>query len=282
VIIKGGGDMRSFKEYMESMEADMTGSNIVMICNKLRENGSNPSDTGYLVVADILEGLGNDLKADTMRMALSSVYAEKAAKIIAESGSKGFVSLDGVLIRSSRSIRQRPYTELTMEVDKVKAVKDIVERSYSINDGVELTAMFNFSDSVVDGAREKHMGVQQYMIGKRLNSSTFDFMHPPWGRMMRMMDADGHILRTALYHNGEDVRAEEDYRTIREAFRDNCGTDAIIVDRYERSNSYRVESDIESYAYLRFTHENISKGGDNVQRFIPHVWDLNTDEIYWA
>ena len=37
MIIKGGGDMRSFKKYMESMEADMTGGNIVMICNMLME-----------------------------------------------------------------------------------------------------------------------------------------------------------------------------------------------------------------------------------------------------
>lgn len=234
--------MKSFKKYMESFESEMTGSNIVMICNNLKNNGSNPSDAGYLVVADILESLGNEFKADTIRMVMNSSYAEKAAKLIAESGSKGFVSLDGLM--GSREQRATdPYADLAMNVDKVANVKEILERDYPfLKDSLTLKCEFHFSDTVFGAAIEKHMSVEQYLIGKNLNSESFHFMHPRWGRMMRIND------EYAVIHDG--------YETILDAFRDNCGTDAVVVRRYS-DGRFAVNSDMESYVKLVATHDRL-------------------------
>lgn len=173
--------MLNFRQYIES--TDFGG--IPEICASIKANGYNLDDIGFQHIIDILEGMGNSLKADAIGYGLrvkgrvrigtigQGTYKEASAKRIArnivETGMKGFVSLDNPdligLNWSPTVYIYIPYNKLI----EMGLLPDRVEVG-----GHFCRVLVPYKDEVNEAAKSKHMGVGQYVDGK-LNAKDLNY-----------------------------------------------------------------------------------------------------------
>lgn len=190
--------MLNFKQYIES--TDFGG--IPEICASMKANGYNLDDIGFQHIIDILEGMGNSLKADAIGYGLrvngkvligtigqgtsTSASAKKIASNIIESGIKGFVSLDNP---SLIGFNWDPMVYIWVPYSKLIEMGLLPDRREV--HGYDCRIFVPYKKEIVESAKSRHMGVKQYVDSKfnpkdldyrvrmNVNSSFYIFGHKP-------------------------------------------------------------------------------------------------------